>query len=408
MTKTTRWTTAILFLAVLMATACGATLPPIDIVLVPGQPTNSTPPAPQEPLKPVMRGTLAFQVVDDEDKPICLTLSLHTGELGYTNADGYVKWDGLELGPRHVIAHYSCTIDGVDQPDPNDPPEGREFNNFEFDARFDRIQFQQRVVIPRHKREQLHSLNIVVHDAAGAGIGMAACAANGETRKADGSGFINFAVRGPGAVTCEAPGYIGRTINLPPGDHRVGLIAIAPPKPVEPPKPTEPIGPPAMPPKAGVVPECGAMANNGRVSQACVDAVAKVSAFAKPCQVTGVAEPCHYFVREVATALKVAQSDARWGVIRKTRGGDNVEGYGVDVVAYLPEPFSLDEQTWRWRGADIIGCLGCKAFDGRESTLTGGTLHRVINCDTTPKEEIDAEGWCNRPQDVWAPVPVAK
>lgn len=122
---------SVLIFVVAAAVGC-ATVPPN----APHQP---------HPAPPVQtHGTLAFEVVDDADQPICLTLSLHTGEQAETNASGYVKWDGLLIGPRHVVAHYSCdAVAGHD---------AREFGPFEFDALFEQREFQQRVVISRIKR----------------------------------------------------------------------------------------------------------------------------------------------------------------------------------------------------------------------------------------------------------------
>lgn len=230
----------------MMITACGADLsklPPIVISIPPPSnppPRNSTPPAPTV-------GTLAFEVVDDAGQPICLTLSLHTGEVGATNREGYVKFDGLFIGPRHVSAHYTCE-DG-------DIPDGRTFDRFEVDALWPagQAEYQQRVVIPRVKPatppaddRPLVNLNIVVHDAAGVGIPGAACIVRGlntvdgsvEQRIADGGGFINFAVRGVVETQCRAVGFLIRAAELPPGDHRIGLAKVElPPEPKPAPKP---------------------------------------------------------------------------------------------------------------------------------------------------------------------------
>lgn len=243
----------------------------------------------------------------------------------------------------------------------------------------------------------------------------------GDARQVNENGYVKFELDAEGAiyeVAFEARDYkpLAEKFQLtgnrqfiiklestkarpiaPPEQPIAEQPAPAPPKAPAPPAATPAPVTPAAPP---AVAACGVDLNIGRVSQECVDAVAARSPYATPCRITGVAEACHYFVREVALALRTAQDDPRWGLIRKTRGGDNVEGYGVDVVAYLPAPLSPDEPTWRWRGADIVGGLGLP-----NARLMGGALHRVLNCETTPKEDIDAEGWCNRPADVWAPIP---
>ena len=81
----------------------------------------------------------------------------------------------------------------------------------------------------------LVNLNIVVHNATGGGLASAICEVNGDLRKADGAGFINFAVRGSVVALCAAPEYLTRVIDLPPGDHRVGLVSTTPPPVVVPP-----------------------------------------------------------------------------------------------------------------------------------------------------------------------------
>jgi hypothetical protein len=175
--------------------------------------------------------------------------------------------------------------------------------------------------------------------------------------------------------------------------------APAPPKPeppVDAPKPQVP-SPKPEPPVNPADAACGVAGNTSTISQACVDVVASVSLYAQPCRVTGAAEPCHYFVREVAKALSTAQNDPRWGLLLKTKGGENVDGYGVDVVAYLPAPLPLDAPTWRWAGVDIVGGLGLP-----NARLMGGRFNAVISCDDPNREEGK---WCNRPADIWAPVP---
>lgn len=87
----------------------------------------------------------------------------------------------------------------------------------------------------------LVNLNIVVHDANGVPIPDAACVIGGEERKANPAqrdGFINFAVRGSSIAGCTAPGYLPVMRELPPGDHRIGLVSV--------PKPVPPVTPPPV------------------------------------------------------------------------------------------------------------------------------------------------------------------
>lgn len=299
-----------MFMCALLASACGLKLPPITITLPP--PANTSPP---EPVPPAPRlGTLAFEVIDDEGVPICASLSLHTGELGETNLDGYVKWDGIPLGARHVVVHYCA-----------DRADGRTFGPFEFDTPFDRVEHQQRVVIPR-------------------------------------------------------------IITVPP-------VPVEPPPVVVPPPP-----PPPPPPVVTPATACSAAANRNGVSRECLETVARTSVFYATCQATGAVEACHHYVREVARALVAATGNQRWGLIRKTLGGDNVDGYGTDVIAYLPERFALDVRTWEWLGVDVIGCIGCASG----ARLQGGAFNAVISCNNPAR---DPDKWCNREADIWAPVP---
>lgn len=159
---------------------------------------------------------------------------------------------------------------------------------------------------------------------------------------------------------------------------------------------TPPPPPAPVPPIAVGVPACGTAENTLRVSHACLAAVAETSKFYPGCQ-AGSQHDCHYYVREVAVALRTAQNDPRWGLIRKTQGGANVEGYGEDVVAYLPAPFSLDAHTWQWRGADIVGGAGAPG-----ARFIAGELHDAVACPPPT-----GSSWCNRTTDLWAPVPAA-
>lgn len=239
----------------------------------------------------------------------------------------------------------------------------------------------------------LENLNVVVHDAAtAAGIPGASCVRTStqERRTADGGGFINFAIRGAASLQCSAAGYeASAVLDLPPGNHRVPLKPIAPPAPpvVIAPKPE-----PSTPMSA-----CGAADNTGKISPKCIEAVAAASTHAEACKRTGDQHTCHAFVREVAVALRTAQADPRWGLVAKTRGGANADGYGEDIVAYLPARFELTAQTNQWLGLDVIGGIGAP-----NARLNAGNLRPFTECGSA---EHAATGWCNRPFDLWAPVP---
>ena len=233
----------------------------------------------------------------------------------------------------------------------------------------------------------LVNLNIVVHDATGAAIVDAACVVDGEARKtnpAQRDGFINFAVRGSVVVTCSAKGFVTRAADLPPGDHRFPLVLVASPV----------VTPPAEPPVTPAT-ACSAAANRNGVSHGCLDAVAKTSVSYATCQITGAVESCHHYVREVVRALN-ASASIRWGLLKKTKGGDNVDGYGTDVIAYLPERFALDAVTWEWLGVDVIGGIGAP-----RARYTPGNFNPVFPCS----QWKEGMGWCNRESDIWAPVP---
>ncbi|MDP3720756.1 MAG: hypothetical protein Q8T13_23590 [Acidobacteriota bacterium] len=242
------------------------------------------------------------------------------------------------------------------------------------------------------------NLNIVVHDAVtGAGVPLATCTIGDDRRTADGSGFINFAVRGSVLVRCAAGAYQAREpLDLPPGDHRVPLVPVAPP-PVPDPPPAPPV---VVPPSSGLgFPGCGKAGNTMAISGACLTAVAAASKSYPRCQ-QGDGVACHQFVREVARALRTTQSDNGWGLITKPRGqqacalegdfkgsgvigcGRSIEGgYGEDMVAYLPagNPVNL------WTGLDII--VGAGAPGAHHA---GGPLPPAVG---------------GRPDNLWAPVP---
>jgi len=105
-----------------------------------------------------------------------------------------------------------------------------------------------------------------------------------------------------------------------------------------------------------VPPECGPIPNPTSDRTPCLLAVVRVSPHWPACQ-GGSGVSCHRFTRDVARAL--AAGDPRWGLIGKNPGetqctfdrcgGLNGEGYGEDVVAYLP-----DTDIFRWIGFDIV------------------------------------------------------
>lgn len=376
----------VLVVAILLTTGC-ASLPAITIAVPPPSPSEPTSPAPL-----IDRGTLAFEVVDDAGAPIRLTLSLHTGEQGDTDANGYVKWDDIEMGPRHVVAHY-----WVDGP----TTDTRVFEPFEFDAIFDTPQFQQRVVIRRVQTPsppELHDLLINLQEIV-AGfvtpstlkpIATGWCVVNGDKRVADGAGFIHFPVSGSiRTAVCGADGYQARAdaalyqlvFDKP---NPVYLIRMAPPAPPKPaPKPTAPGAP---------IEACNARNNTGRISDGCLEAVTHGNLDYMSCA-NGDAVACHRYVRRVAAALRASTGDDGWGLITKFQGQGctltrcsqglipGEQKYGEDMVAYLPK----GNPTNLWTGIDVI--IGAGASGARYS---GGVLPPAVG---------------GRPDNLWAPVP---
>lgn len=226
------------------------------------------------------------------------------------------------------------------------------------------------------------NLNVRVFDAADRTPIVGALVVNQtikEQRTTDGGGFANFGVQNPSDIRVSAVDYAPETRgNVQPGDAEFLLTSTKP-------KPVKPVAPPA----------CGSQINTGFVSFECLDAVARTSEHWPACA-KGSADDCSLYVWEVARALNEAQHDTRWGLISKP-SGSNFRGYGEDVVAYLPQRFSLDEKTWQWNGVDIIGGLG-----GPTPTRNPGKLHGAISCGTP---EAEAERWCNRSDNFWVPVP---
>lgn len=198
-------------------------------------------------------------------------------------------------------------------------------------------------------------------------------------------------------VTISADDYQTATRNVLLTGNRQFAVRLTSTKPA--PAPPTPEPPPIDPPKAdppkpsGVVVHCGAGENTLRVSQACVTAVAEASIFWPRCH-DGSQRDCHYFIREVASALRIAQQDDRWGIVEK-RAGENVDGFAEDVVAYLPPPFALDQKTWQWRGVDLVGGSGAPG-----ARLLWGELHPAVKCF-----DGYVGPWCNREDMSWAPVP---
>ena len=106
---------------------------------------------------------------------------------------------------------------------------------------------------------------------------------------------------------------------------------------------------------------CGLQPNQPTDRSACARDVAGQSTEWAACR-TGNHVACFRFNRQVAQAL--AANDPRWGMISKNPGDTQCtlercgqlggEGYGEDVIAYLP----THDDTNRWIGFDIISGTG--------------------------------------------------
>lgn len=132
-------------------------------------------------------------------------------------------------------------------------------------------------------------------------------------------------------------------------------------------------------------PECGAAPNQPGDRSACALAVARLSPEWGRCA-GGNKVGCFRYSRHLALAL--AAGDPRWGMISKNPGDTqctmdvcgylNGEGYGEDVVAYLPEHNDRN----RWIGFDVVGGAGAPG-----ATVNWARLSTI------------------RPGNQWVPVP---
>jgi hypothetical protein len=200
---------------------------------------------------------------------------------------------------------------------------------------------------PSHASGPLVNLNVVVLDAAAKPIAGARLTVAGEVRRTDGGGFVNFAVAGPVLVDIAASGYASKRVDLPPGNHRVHLIASR-----------------ANRARAAA---CGPRDNPTENRLECAQAIAAQSANWRACASSGDDVACHRYAREVAAALAGPQRNQGWGwgLISKPRGqrqcsliecGPHVRGagYAEDAIAYLPQ--GADRK--HWIGFDIVGGAG--------------------------------------------------
>lgn len=380
---------AFVVLAVLASSCASSSVPfkfpPIVVTLPVDSPAA---PKPEPESKPVEQATLAIIVTDEAGQPIAnMPVSMHTGELEDTNADGYVRWNELVRGPRHVVIHAGTTA----------------FESVEFDVAVDKAENTKTVRLKRLVVSAplpigiLQNLNIVVHDAVtGLGIAGAACTVNGDRRIADESGFINFAVAGPVLVACDSNrrgGYLSAEPSTrTPGDQRFALVPVAPPTP--PPAPTRP--PVPAPAATTIANACAASHNAGRVSVECLTAVARANPkWLTACE-AGDALPCHRIVRSAVRALRVGAEhvDPTWGfgLLTKGRGeqGCTAEAcdadlgpdgkYAEDVITYLLPGASVRE----WVGLDVVGGIGAPG-----ARFQGGPFGPAND----------------RPTNKWAPVP---
>jgi len=188
---------------------------------------------------------------------------------------------------------------------------------------------------------QLKNLNIILLGADGQPLARGSCVIDGDRRRADGSGFINFPVAGSVDARCSAPAHREKGITLKPGTRRVRLDANS---------------------RSVIAPgACGARANPNDNRLECARQIAADSANWAACSTRGDNPACHRYVREVTRAL--AAGNPRWGLISKPRGqqscsatacGPDVGGYGQDVAAYRPDGADTSE----WIGFDLVAGAG--------------------------------------------------
>ena len=212
---------------------------------------------------------------------------------------------------------------------------------------------------PSHASGPLVNLNVVVLDAAARPIAGARLTVGAEVRRTDGGGFVNFAVPGPVLVDIVASGYASKRVDLPPGNHRVHLVA----------SPASRARALLAPLLVNALPShpCGPRDNPTDNRLACAQSIAARSANWRACANSGDEVACHRYAREVAAALAGAEPHQNWGwgLIAKPRGqrqcsltecGPHVRGpgYAHDAIAYLPQ----GEDRKHWIGFDIIGGAG--------------------------------------------------
>lgn len=223
--------------------------------------------------------------------------------------------------------------------------------------------------------EPFRNLNLTIRNVAARPIvgALVEQTLTGESRLTDGSGFANFGVREATELRISAAGYFPKALWRSPGDWTITLDELPKPKPV-----------------GGHTTGCE---GDGRIIPAsCLRAVAAASPNYADCR-AGDPVACHRYVREVVVALRSTQADPGWGLISKPLGSmacttkacgrDVRDGYGEDMVAYLPKGNALN----RWTGVDIVVGAGAR-----------GAAH--LANDTPMPLAIGG-----RASDLWAAVP---
>ena len=167
---------------------------------------------------------------------------------------------------------------------------------------------------PLHSSGPLSNLNVVVLDAAARPIAGARLTIGTDVRRTDAGGFVNFAVPGPVIVEVTASGYASKRVDLPPGDHRVHLVASRAAR-------ARAIIAPLLANSSPSNP-CGPRPNPTDNRLECARAIATHSADWRTCTQRGDDVACHRYAREVAAALAGAEphQDWGWGLISKPRG----------------------------------------------------------------------------------------